>query len=195
MVGGQDGSRRADSRLAIKMNPKGDYGLGAPEFVASFRLLLVGPILGSTRTRRIKFDRSRAGERRPAPLLSLPKKGRPRGSGTPGCCRTVDNVHQTSGHLTDLIVLSQFVVFAITRLSPRETSPISPSSTAESCSASRPARLSAKNPTTANEPPLFFKAGQSLPSHLALVRINVRFPTSSDRLSEITKASLRAIGD
>jgi hypothetical protein len=34
--------------------------------------------------------------------------------------------------------------------------------------------------------------GQSLPSHSALVRINVRFPTSSDRLSEITKASLRA---
>ena len=37
--------------------------------------------------------------------------------------------------------------------------------------------------------------GQSLPSHSALVRINVRFPTSSDRLSEITKTSLRATND
>jgi hypothetical protein len=37
--------------------------------------------------------------------------------------------------------------------------------------------------------------GQSLPSHSALVQINVCFPTSCDRLSEITKASLRPISD
>jgi hypothetical protein len=39
---------------------------------------------------------------------------------------------------------------------------------------------------------LMTAVGQTLPSHSALVRINVRFPTASDRLSEITKASLRA---
>ena len=39
IVSGQDGGRRAVWRLAAKTSPKGDYGLGAPEFVASLGCL------------------------------------------------------------------------------------------------------------------------------------------------------------